>query len=100
MVYVFLIFRGWKAVSIHGDKAQSERTKALSLFKKGSCPLMVCCSIEVMFYLNTVFIKIQWRMLINLTLWHYVFFCFALPFLSNNWMDIIAHKITLRVSTT
>ncbi|KAE8055723.1 hypothetical protein FH972_012545 [Carpinus fangiana] len=31
---------GWKAVSIHGDKAQNERTKALSLFKKGSCPLM------------------------------------------------------------
>lgn len=36
------ISRGWKAVSIHGDKAQHERTKALSLFKEGSNPLMVC----------------------------------------------------------
>ncbi|KDP40434.1 hypothetical protein JCGZ_03849 [Jatropha curcas] len=32
---------GWKVVSIHGNKAQDQRTKALSLFKKGSCPLMV-----------------------------------------------------------
>ncbi|PPR97001.1 hypothetical protein GOBAR_AA23661 [Gossypium barbadense] len=31
---------GWNVVSIHGRKAQNERTKALSLFKKGSCPLM------------------------------------------------------------
>ncbi|KAM0964015.1 hypothetical protein ACFX15_022442 [Malus domestica] len=36
---------GWKAVSIHGDKAQSERTKALSLFKKGSCPLMIATDV-------------------------------------------------------
>lgn len=35
------IFRGWKVVSIHGDKAQHDRTKALYLFKNGSCPLMV-----------------------------------------------------------
>lgn len=33
--------RGWKAVSVHGDKAQHDRTKALSLFKDGTCPLMV-----------------------------------------------------------
>jgi len=33
--------RGWKAVSVHGDKAQHDRTKALSLFKEGTCPLMV-----------------------------------------------------------
>ncbi|KAG2633045.1 hypothetical protein PVAP13_2NG290100 [Panicum virgatum] len=33
--------RGWKAVSVHGDKAQHDRTKALSLFKEGKCPLMV-----------------------------------------------------------
>nr|XP_025648550.1 DEAD-box ATP-dependent RNA helicase 5 isoform X1 [Arachis hypogaea]XP_025648552.1 DEAD-box ATP-dependent RNA helicase 5 isoform X1 [Arachis hypogaea]XP_025648553.1 DEAD-box ATP-dependent RNA helicase 5 isoform X1 [Arachis hypogaea]XP_025648554.1 DEAD-box ATP-dependent RNA helicase 5 isoform X1 [Arachis hypogaea]XP_025648555.1 DEAD-box ATP-dependent RNA helicase 5 isoform X1 [Arachis hypogaea]XP_029147970.1 DEAD-box ATP-dependent RNA helicase 5 isoform X1 [Arachis hypogaea]XP_029147971.1 DE len=37
---------GWKVVSIQGDKAQHDRTKALSLFKNGSCPLMglVSCS--------------------------------------------------------
>ncbi|TQD98896.1 hypothetical protein C1H46_015539 [Malus baccata] len=39
-VEIMLQKGGWKVVSIHGDKAQSERTKALSLFKKGSCPLM------------------------------------------------------------
>ncbi|KAF5729750.1 DEAD-box ATP-dependent RNA helicase 5 isoform X1 [Tripterygium wilfordii] len=37
--------RGWTAVSIHGDKPQYERTKALSLFKKGSCPLMVATDV-------------------------------------------------------
>lgn len=35
-------YRGWKAVSIHGDKPQNARTQALSLFKEGTCPLMVC----------------------------------------------------------
>lgn len=37
--------RGWKFVSIHGDKSQHERTKALSLFKNGSCPLMVATDV-------------------------------------------------------
>ncbi|OIV92966.1 hypothetical protein TanjilG_20628 [Lupinus angustifolius] len=37
--------RGWKAVSIHGDKAQHARTKALSLFKEGTCPLMVATDV-------------------------------------------------------
>ncbi|GMI63870.1 hypothetical protein HRI_000056300 [Hibiscus trionum] len=36
---------GWNVVSIHGRKAQSDRTKALSLFKKGSCPLMVATDV-------------------------------------------------------
>ncbi|XP_054810410.1 DEAD-box ATP-dependent RNA helicase 5 [Prosopis cineraria] len=36
---------GWKVVSIHGDKAQYERTKALSLFKNGSCPLMIATDV-------------------------------------------------------
>ncbi|KAJ3678733.1 hypothetical protein LUZ60_002536 [Juncus effusus] len=37
--------QGWKAVSVHGDKAQSERTKALALFKDGICPLMVATDV-------------------------------------------------------
>lgn len=41
--YCFHLPRGWNVVSIHGDKAQQARTAALSLFKEGSCPLMVCC---------------------------------------------------------
>ncbi|XP_057977764.1 DEAD-box ATP-dependent RNA helicase 5 [Malania oleifera] len=37
--------RGWKAVSIHGDKAQHARTEALTLFKEGSCPLMIATDV-------------------------------------------------------
>ncbi|KAH7511412.1 hypothetical protein JRO89_XSUnG0205500 [Xanthoceras sorbifolium] len=36
---------GWKVVAIHGKKAQHERTKSLSLFKKGDCPLMVATDV-------------------------------------------------------
>lgn len=37
--------RGWKAVSIHGDKPQNARTQALSLFKEGTCPLMIATDV-------------------------------------------------------
>ncbi|KAK6117015.1 hypothetical protein DH2020_049259 [Rehmannia glutinosa] len=37
--------RGWKAVSISGDKAQNARTQALSLFKDGTCPLMIATDV-------------------------------------------------------
>nr|CAD1845081.1 unnamed protein product [Ananas comosus var. bracteatus] len=37
--------RGWKVVSVHGDKAQHDRTKALSLFKDGKCPLMIATDV-------------------------------------------------------
>ncbi|CAL5321189.1 unnamed protein product [Camellia sinensis] len=36
---------GWKVVSIRGDKAQHAHTKALSLFKEGSCPLMIATDV-------------------------------------------------------
>ncbi|XP_058777520.1 DEAD-box ATP-dependent RNA helicase 5 [Vicia villosa] len=36
---------GWKAVSISGDKSQHERTKALSLFKEGTCPLLIATDV-------------------------------------------------------
>ncbi|EOA40091.1 hypothetical protein CARUB_v10008785mg [Capsella rubella] len=41
----FLQQRGWKAVSIHGNKAQSERTRSLSVFKDGSCPMLVATDV-------------------------------------------------------
>ncbi|KFK44954.1 hypothetical protein AALP_AA1G325100 [Arabis alpina] len=41
----FLQQRGWKAVSIHGNKAQNERTRSLSSFKDGSCPLLVATDV-------------------------------------------------------
>ncbi|THF96792.1 hypothetical protein TEA_004191 [Camellia sinensis var. sinensis] len=34
-----------EVVSIHGDKAQHARTKAISLFKEGSCPLMIATDV-------------------------------------------------------
>ncbi|XP_077244785.1 DEA(D/H)-box RNA helicase family protein [Tasmannia lanceolata] len=37
--------KGWKVVSVHGDKAQSARTQALSLFKEGKCPLMIATDV-------------------------------------------------------
>ncbi|CAH9137721.1 unnamed protein product [Cuscuta epithymum] len=37
--------RGWKAVSISGDKAQRARTEALAQFKDGSCPLLIATDV-------------------------------------------------------
>ncbi|KAL3818300.1 hypothetical protein ACJIZ3_004205 [Penstemon smallii] len=37
--------RGWKAVSISGDKAQNARTQALSTFKDGTCPLLIATDV-------------------------------------------------------
>ncbi|XP_074590791.1 DEAD-box ATP-dependent RNA helicase 5 [Curcuma longa] len=37
--------KGWKAVSVHGDKAQHDRTKSLCLFKEGTCPLMIATDV-------------------------------------------------------
>ncbi|GKU95833.1 hypothetical protein SLEP1_g9142 [Rubroshorea leprosula] len=44
-VEIMLQRGGWNVVAIHGRKAQHDRTKALSLFKKGSCPLMVATDV-------------------------------------------------------
>jgi len=40
-----LIRWGWQAGSIHGDKSQFDRTKALSKFKDGSCPLLIATDV-------------------------------------------------------
>ncbi|CAM6098389.1 unnamed protein product [Calypogeia fissa] len=37
--------RGWKAVSIHGDKGQNDRTQAVQSFKDGTCPLLVATDV-------------------------------------------------------
>lgn len=37
--------RGWKVVSISGDKVQAARNMALSLFKDGSSPLMIATDV-------------------------------------------------------
>eukprot|EP00252_Welwitschia_mirabilis_P010210 TRINITY_DN23380_c0_g1_i2.p1 TRINITY_DN23380_c0_g1~~TRINITY_DN23380_c0_g1_i2.p1 ORF type:complete len:595 (-),score=161.42 TRINITY_DN23380_c0_g1_i2:586-2370(-) len=37
--------RGWNAAAVHGDKSQSDRTKAVSLFKDGKCPLLIATDV-------------------------------------------------------
>ncbi|KAL2901171.1 DEAD-box ATP-dependent RNA helicase 5 [Bienertia sinuspersici] len=37
--------RGWKVVAIHAGKPQSTRTKSLSLFKSGECPLLIATDV-------------------------------------------------------
>ena len=41
----FLSRKGWKVASIHGDKNQHERTKALDEFKKGTHPLLIATDV-------------------------------------------------------
>ncbi|GLJ12247.1 hypothetical protein SUGI_0187280 [Cryptomeria japonica] len=37
--------RGWNVVAVHGDKSQHERTKAVTLFKDGKCPLLIATDV-------------------------------------------------------
>jgi len=41
----FLIREGLKATSIHGDRTQVERNRALDLFKSGACPVLVATDV-------------------------------------------------------
>mmetsp|Transcript_19033 Transcript_19033/g.46742 ORF Transcript_19033/g.46742 Transcript_19033/m.46742 type:complete len:552 (+) Transcript_19033:167-1822(+) len=40
-----LLRKRWNAISIHGDKSQAERSKALQQFKDGSIPLLVATDV-------------------------------------------------------
>lgn len=37
--------RGWNVVAVHGDKSQHDRTKAVTLFKDGKCPLLIATDV-------------------------------------------------------
>ncbi|KAH7284069.1 hypothetical protein KP509_34G038200 [Ceratopteris richardii] len=37
--------RGWNALAVHGDKGQSDRNKAVTAFKDGSCPLLIATDV-------------------------------------------------------
>eukprot|EP01054_Gregarina_sp_Poly1_P004069 Gregarina_sp_Poly_1__4068@NODE_2236_length_2427_cov_427_091949_g1437_i0_p1_GENE_NODE_2236_length_2427_cov_427_091949_g1437_i0NODE_2236_length_2427_cov_427_091949_g1437_i0_p1_ORF_typecomplete_len708_score88_39DEAD/PF00270_29/1_1e52DEAD/PF00270_29/1_3Helicase_C/PF00271_31/1_2e04Helicase_C/PF00271_31/3_4e03Helicase_C/PF00271_31/5e33ResIII/PF04851_15/4_2e10ResIII/PF04851_15/4_3e03ERCC3_RAD25_C/PF16203_5/4_9e10UTP25/PF06862_12/0_00024CMS1/PF14617_6/0_00023T4SSDNA_transf/PF02534_14/0_17PRAI/PF00697_22 len=41
----YLRHQGLAATSIHGDRSQAERTRALDLFKNGSCPILVATDV-------------------------------------------------------
>jgi ATP-dependent RNA helicase DDX3X len=41
----FLINQGFPATSIHGDRTQREREKALEMFRTGRCPILVATAV-------------------------------------------------------
>eukprot|EP01055_Gregarina_sp_Pseudo9_P004680 Gregarina_sp_Pseudo_9__4679@NODE_486_length_2721_cov_25_269948_g458_i0_p1_GENE_NODE_486_length_2721_cov_25_269948_g458_i0NODE_486_length_2721_cov_25_269948_g458_i0_p1_ORF_typecomplete_len704_score99_98DEAD/PF00270_29/1_7e54DEAD/PF00270_29/5_4Helicase_C/PF00271_31/1_7e03Helicase_C/PF00271_31/1_5e32ResIII/PF04851_15/1_9e11ERCC3_RAD25_C/PF16203_5/1e09CMS1/PF14617_6/8_7e06UTP25/PF06862_12/8_1e02UTP25/PF06862_12/0_00079T4SSDNA_transf/PF02534_14/0_17_NODE_486_length_2721_cov_25_269948_g458_i01542265 len=41
----YLCHQGLSATSIHGDRSQIERTRALELFKNGQCPILVATDV-------------------------------------------------------
>src|SRR5271169_4747840 len=41
----FLINQGFPATSIHGDRTQRERERALEMFRNGRCPIMVATAV-------------------------------------------------------
>lgn len=41
----YLCHQGLSATSIHGDRSQTERTRALELFKNGQCPILVATDV-------------------------------------------------------
>eukprot|EP01056_Protomagalhaensia_sp_Gyna25_P003159 Protomagalhaensia_sp_Gyna_25__3158@NODE_288_length_4041_cov_58_999250_g222_i0_p1_GENE_NODE_288_length_4041_cov_58_999250_g222_i0NODE_288_length_4041_cov_58_999250_g222_i0_p1_ORF_typecomplete_len715_score106_75DEAD/PF00270_29/5_3e54DEAD/PF00270_29/4Helicase_C/PF00271_31/1_8e03Helicase_C/PF00271_31/5_8e33ResIII/PF04851_15/7_3e11ERCC3_RAD25_C/PF16203_5/4_2e10CMS1/PF14617_6/0_00019UTP25/PF06862_12/0_0011T4SSDNA_transf/PF02534_14/0_14Helicase_C_4/PF13871_6/0_3_NODE_288_length_4041_cov_58_999250_g222_ len=41
----YLCHQGLAATSIHGDRSQAERTRALELFKNGKCPILVATDV-------------------------------------------------------
>lgn len=41
----FLISQNFAATSIHGDRTQSERERALGMFRSGHCPIMVATAV-------------------------------------------------------
>lgn len=41
----YLVSQGLHAISIHGDRSQPERVRALELFKNGTCPILVATDV-------------------------------------------------------
>ena len=41
----FLTGKGWKAVAVHGDASQHDRTRAVESFKSGQCPLLIATDV-------------------------------------------------------
>lgn len=45
MVEDYLLRQDLQATSIHGDRTQAERSRALELFKRGTCPILVATDV-------------------------------------------------------
>jgi len=48
----FLINQGFPATSIHGDRTQREREKALEMFRNGRCPILVATAVAARYVLS------------------------------------------------
>lgn len=61
----FLINQGFPATSIHGDRTQREREKALEMFRTGRCPMLVATAVAAREYsfpfLNSFLPPVQWQ---------------------------------------
>ena len=44
--------QNWTAATIHGDKAQSERDRALNDFKSGRAPILIATDVAVRIFIN------------------------------------------------
>jgi hypothetical protein len=50
----FLINQGFPATSIHGDRTQREREKALEMFRSGRCPILVATAVAARYVCSLV----------------------------------------------
>jgi ATP-dependent RNA helicase DDX3X len=54
----FLINQGFPATSIHGDRTQREREKALEMFRSGRCPILVATAVAARYVLSPTVISL------------------------------------------
>lgn len=52
----FLIQQGFPATSIHGDRTQRERERALEMFRNGRCPVLVATAVAARGLVNSFFL--------------------------------------------
>lgn len=54
----FLINQGFPATSIHGDRTQREREKALEMFRTGRCPILVATAVAARGLGKSIYLRI------------------------------------------
>lgn len=61
----FLINQGFPATSIHGDRTQRERERALEMFRTGRCPILVATAVAARGYVYSSFLHFMSIVLIT-----------------------------------
>jgi ATP-dependent RNA helicase DDX3X len=56
----FLINQNFPATSIHGDRTQRERERALEMFRNGRCPILVATAVAARMYSSHFFIQFMY----------------------------------------